>query len=161
MDDDILRMYIDEVFQVYDYDRSGTLEFKEVHNFFNQLYASLNEPRRFNEAEMKHLFTTIDIQSDGKITKPELFILFKSIWDAPPQPQQSNQYGQNPYGQNQYGQQQQYGQQYGQQQQYGQPQYFQQPPPNGQQQYGQQPPYKQPGQQGQYGQYGQQNWKNQ
>lgn len=155
MDDDILRMYIDEVFQVYDYDRSGTLEFKEVHNFFNQLYASLNEPRRFNEAEMRQLFTTIDIQNDGKITKPELFILFKSIWDTPVQPQQHNQYGQNPYGQNPYGQQQQYGQQYGQQQQ-GQPQYFQQQP-----QYGQQPPYKQPGQQGPPGQYGQQNWRNQ
>ena len=49
LDDSILRMYIDEVFEVFDYDRNGTLEFKEVHNFFNQLYASLNEPRRFTE----------------------------------------------------------------------------------------------------------------
>ena len=49
LDDNILRMFIDEVFEVFDYDRSGTLEFKEVHNFFNQLYASLNEPRRFAE----------------------------------------------------------------------------------------------------------------
>lgn len=47
MDDGVIRMYIDEVFQVYDYDRSGTLEFKEVDNFFNELYASLNEQRRF------------------------------------------------------------------------------------------------------------------
>jgi hypothetical protein len=29
------------------------------------------------------LFTTIDIQKDDKITKPELFILFKRIWDNP------------------------------------------------------------------------------
>jgi Ca2+-binding EF-hand superfamily protein len=61
LDDGILKMYIDEVFQVYDYDRSGTLEYAEVHNFFNQLYASLNEPRRFTEPEMRQLFTTIDI----------------------------------------------------------------------------------------------------
>jgi hypothetical protein len=26
LDDDILRMYIDEIYQVYDYDRSGTLD---------------------------------------------------------------------------------------------------------------------------------------
>jgi len=28
LDDDILRMYIDEIYQVYDYDRNGTLDIR-------------------------------------------------------------------------------------------------------------------------------------
>jgi hypothetical protein len=47
MDDGIIKMYVDEVFQAFDSDRNGTLDFREVHNFFNDLYTSLNEPRRF------------------------------------------------------------------------------------------------------------------
>ena len=42
LDDNILRMFIDEVFQVYDYDRSGELDVNELHTFFNQLFISLN-----------------------------------------------------------------------------------------------------------------------
>lgn len=116
------------------------------------------------------LFTTIDLQQDGRITKPELFILFKRIWDNPGLTPfqlagiyQVGQMGQNMYqanmpsyfGQGQQGPPpQQYGynqyggnQQYGPNQQYGQPQYGGQQ--YGGQQYGQNP----------YGQYGnQQNW---
>ena len=170
MDDAIIKMYIDEVFQVYDFDRNGTLDLREVHNFFNELYASLNESRRFSEQDMRMLFSTIDIQQDGKITKPELFILFKRIWENPgltpfqiaalhnTGQQLMNPGGMPPYmGQQQPQQQpqQQYGQQFGQ---YGQQ------PHGQQQQYNQQ--YEQP-QNGQYGQqyqqnhngqYGQQNW---
>jgi Ca2+-binding EF-hand superfamily protein len=49
MDDNILKMYIDEVFTVYDNDKNGTLEIRELHIFFNELYRSLNEPRRFTQ----------------------------------------------------------------------------------------------------------------
>jgi hypothetical protein len=122
---------------------------------------------------MRLLFATIDIQQDGKITKPELFLLFKRIWDNPGlSPFQINalynvnQFSQNIiqqqgnvpayYGNSQqgnlpayYGQQQQPGQ-YGQPQSYGQSygqqQQYGQPQYGGQQQYGQNP-------------YGQ-NWKN-
>ena len=83
MDDSILMMYIDEVFSVYDLDRNGTLDAKEIHHFFNQLYASLNEKRRFTEQDILMLFRAIDKGNDNRIAKPELFILFKSIWSNP------------------------------------------------------------------------------
>lgn len=35
IDDNILRMYIDEVFMVYDKDRSNTLDPRELAGFFN------------------------------------------------------------------------------------------------------------------------------
>jgi len=70
MDDSILMMYIDEVFQIYDHDRNGTLDVREIHHFFNQLYTSLNESRRFNEQEILILFKSIDKANDNRITKP-------------------------------------------------------------------------------------------
>ena len=42
LDDNILRMFIDEVFQVYDSDKNGYLDVNELHTFLNQLYMSLN-----------------------------------------------------------------------------------------------------------------------
>lgn len=42
LDDSILKMFIDEVFETYDYDRSGFLDVNELHTFFNQLFISLN-----------------------------------------------------------------------------------------------------------------------
>jgi len=68
---------------------------------------------------------TFDLQKNGVITKPELFMLFKRLTSGG---HQQPQYQQSPQ---QY-QQQQPPQQYGQQQPYGQPQQY------GQQQYGQQ-----------------------
>jgi hypothetical protein len=104
---------------------------------------------------MRQLFALIDIQQNGRISKPELFILFKKVWESPSSnPLQSAQYGQgyyqpNPYqapqGPYSYGQTGQYNQQYGGQQGYQN---------NGNQ------PYGQPYGTGPYGQnpYGQNNW---
>lgn len=137
MDDGILKMFIDEVFAVYDKDKSGTLEEGELHTFFNQLFASFNDPRRFDKAGIAQIMQSIDMNRNGRITKPELFTLFKTIWDAPPAVNTGN-YNNNNSNQNvQYGQQQ-YGQQY--QQQYQQPpaKYNQQGWGNNQQQANQQ-----------------------
>lgn len=42
LDDGILRMFIDEVFDVFDSDKNGYLDVDELHTFFNQLYSQLN-----------------------------------------------------------------------------------------------------------------------
>jgi hypothetical protein len=116
---------------------------------------------------MRLLFTTIDVQQDGKITKPELFILFKRIWDNPGLSPlqlagiyQAGQMGQNMFqanmpayfGQGQQGPPpQQYGQgynQYGGQPQYSGNQQYGGNQQFGGQQYGQNP----------YGQNGNQKW---
>lgn len=160
LDDNVLRMFIDEVFDQYDYDGNGTLDVNELHTFFNQLFIQLNDPRRFTAQQTKEVVAQIDLQHNGLITKPELFMLFKRLtsggtlmaggnqgnYNQPPQNQYGGQqqYGGQPqyaqYGQPQYqyGQQPQYGQQ---QPQYGQPQYYPQQPQYGQpQMYGQQYP---------------------
>ena len=102
----------------------------------------LNEPRRFTAQETREYMKTFDLQKNGVITKPELFMLFKRLTSGGPQPPQygGQQYGQQQYGGQQYGQQQYGGQQYGQPQQQYQAQYGQQPP---YQQYPQYPPQQQ------------------
>jgi len=49
MDDEILRMYVDEIYAVYDNDYNGYLDMRELHVFVNRLYADLNDPRRFTQ----------------------------------------------------------------------------------------------------------------
>lgn len=146
LDDGVLRMFIDEVFDVFDSDKNGYLDVDELHTFFNQLFMQLNEPRRFTQHQTREFMKTFDLQQNGIITKPELFMLFKQLTSSPPQNTHgtNNSYPQVGYNSgNNYGGPQNYGQQ---------PNYYGQPPyGQGQPQYGQgQPQYGQG--QPQYGQ---------
>jgi hypothetical protein len=47
MDDGMLRLYVDEIFEVYDKDRSNTLDARELAGFFNDMFMRMNDPRRF------------------------------------------------------------------------------------------------------------------
>ena len=152
MNDDLLRQYVDEIFMIYDRDKSGTLDPNELAGFFNDIFAKMNDPRRINQGQAMQALASIDKDNDGKASKMELFMALKYML-------QQQQYGQQQYGQQQYGQQQ-YGQQPYVQQQYGQQPYQQQPyqqQPYQQQPYQQQPYQQQPYQQQGYGQqYGNQ-----
>ena len=70
MDDNILKMYIDEVFAVYDKDRSGKLDKNQLVNFFNGLFASMNDPRRVDQNVINQLLGSNDMNKDGQISKP-------------------------------------------------------------------------------------------
>ena len=153
--DNVLRQYIDQIFDRYDRDRSGTLESFELANFFNDVFAMMGDPRRINQQQATQALMAIDQNNDGRANKMELFNAFKRVIMQ----QQGGNYGQGSYGQQGYGQQG-YGQQGYGQQGYGQGGYGQQ---SG---YGQQGGYNQGGygQQGGYNQggYGQQGgWGNQ
>lgn len=50
MDDITLRKYIDEVWGVYDVNRTGTLEPAELHWFFNDLFQRIGDHRRYTPA---------------------------------------------------------------------------------------------------------------
>ena len=106
MDDNILRMYIDEVFGYYDQDRSGTLDKRELVNFFNQLFQSFHDPRRVDQNTINQMLTACDMNRDGQISKPELFTLFKRVLTGDttvyPQAPQYQNYGPQNYGGNQY-----------------------------------------------------------
>lgn len=67
IDDNFLKMYIDEIFQVYDTDRSEFLDPDQLTVFFNELYGALHEPRRFTDSEIMQILNANDLNNDGKI----------------------------------------------------------------------------------------------
>lgn len=157
-----LKVYIDQIFDRYDRDRSGNLDASELANFFNDLFKAIGNPTTISMKDAQNAIRAIDKNNDGKANKLELFMAFKNISSQNGGPQQSpggyqnpqqnpyqqNPYQQNPYQQNPYQSANNYGPPQGYNQ-YNQPQGYQQP----NQGYGQQGGYGQP-QQGGWGQQG-------
>lgn len=48
LNDEILKTYIDKVFDKYDTDKSGALDSQELTVFFNDLFKTLNIPNQVN-----------------------------------------------------------------------------------------------------------------
>lgn len=65
----MLRDFVDEVFALYDRNRTGYLDPMELANFFNDLFARLNDPRRFNQQQALDIFRSIDKNFDGRVEK--------------------------------------------------------------------------------------------
>jgi hypothetical protein len=157
VDDNTLRMYIDQVFAEFDRDRSGTLELQELAAFFSKVFAMMGYNRQITYQEAVATMRSIDRTGDGRANKMEVFAAMKAMMMQQYQLQQQQMQMQQGYGQQfpqqGYGQQQGWGQQqqgFGQQQQgWGQQQ----------QGYGQQG-FNQQGFNGQQGPYGNQGgWK--
>jgi Ca2+-binding EF-hand superfamily protein len=80
--DQQLQQAIDAVFVQYDADKSGTLEFAEVKNLINDAFKKLNNGRSVTDEDVKKFGSHVDSNADGKITKTELFAIFKKISQA-------------------------------------------------------------------------------
>lgn len=74
-----LRQAVDQVFARYDADNSGTLERSEVYKLINDALASMNAGRQVTEAEVDGLVNSVDKNNDKKISKPELYEIFKQV----------------------------------------------------------------------------------
>ena len=95
MNDNLLRQYVDEVFNVYDRDRSGSLNTMELAGFFNDIFAKMGDPRRLNQQQATAALQAIDQNNDGRANKMELFNALKRILITSQTPYQSGGYGNN------------------------------------------------------------------
>ena len=77
--DQQLRAYIDQVFTVFDRDRSGTLDPMELGNFFNEVFSRIGWPMRINQMQALQAMRAIDRNGDGKANKMELFTAIKQM----------------------------------------------------------------------------------
>ncbi len=84
MDDFTLRSYIDELFYVYDSNRTGRLEPAELSYFFNDLFQRIGDPRRLSYPELMRVFQEADTNQDCQIDKPELFRICKILFARSP-----------------------------------------------------------------------------
>ena len=154
-----LQQFIQQVFQKYDRDRSGSLDAMELTNFFNDVFQQMGNQTRFNQQQAMQALRVIDKNSDGKASQQELYMAFKQILIQQGKFKQGPGGGMGGQQQGGWGQQgggMQQGGQWGGQQggQYGGQQPGQQGGQWGGQQPGQQGGWGQQGGQGQPGQQG-------
>lgn len=74
-----LKMFIDELFMRYDIDRSGTLDCRELTPVFNEILMRFNIPISLSQEESRALLYQIDVNTDGRINKTELFNCIKNL----------------------------------------------------------------------------------
>jgi hypothetical protein len=101
LNEEILKAYIDKVFEKYDTDGSGGLDVKELTIFFNDLFKALKIPTAITEQNARETMNFLDENSDGTIDKQELFKAFKKLMERS-RPQNTHQnmgnYHNYPYG---------------------------------------------------------------
>lgn len=79
LNDMLLRQYIDQVFDRYDSNRTGTLEPKELHNLLNELFRMSGQYRTVTSQEVYTYLGQMDRDQDGRVTKQELLQLFNRM----------------------------------------------------------------------------------
>ena len=77
--DQQLKTYIDQVFNKYDKNSSGTLDCNELAKFFNDVFTMTHNPTRLNTQQALDAMRAIDKNGDGVAQKPELFLAFKQL----------------------------------------------------------------------------------
>jgi len=74
-----LRDAIDDIFRKYDKDSNGFLDFSEVKVIIMDAFKSMNAQRNISDSDVKKFLGIVDRNSDGRISKEELFEIFKEI----------------------------------------------------------------------------------
>lgn len=82
LQDEMLKNYIETVFNRYDTDRNGSLDVQEMTLFFNDLFRTLEINITVTDKESMEAIRTIDENSDGLVSKEELFLAFKKMLNA-------------------------------------------------------------------------------
>lgn len=93
LNDALLLNYVDEVFMIYDRDRSGSLQPTELANFFNDVFEKMHNPSRFTIQQANQALRQIDANFDGRASKKELFDTLKILMSS-----SNPSYNQNSYG---------------------------------------------------------------
>lgn len=79
MQDEMIKNYIESVFNKYDTDRNGSLDVNEMTLFFNDLFRSLGINSVVTREQSLQAIKSIDDNSDGMIDRAELFKAFKMM----------------------------------------------------------------------------------
>lgn len=74
-----IKLAIETIFMKYDVDKSGSLDLAEVKTVINDAFRNSGCPRNITEDDIKKFVSSVDSDSDGSISKDELFLVFKKL----------------------------------------------------------------------------------
>lgn len=77
--DEQLRASIDAVFNKYDKDHNNSLDYDEIRDLLNDAYAQIGNHKVITDEDVKKFASAVDKDADGRITKSELFEIFKRV----------------------------------------------------------------------------------
>lgn len=79
LQDEVLKAYIDSVFNKYDTDKNGSLDVHEMTQFFNDLFHNLKINVTITEQQSLAAIQSIDTDGNGTIDRQQLFTAFKMM----------------------------------------------------------------------------------
>ena len=77
--DDKINSMIEVIWEEYDTDRNGVLDFHEIKKFIVNLYQTSGITYQFSEQELYDLFRCIDKTDNNTVSKYEMEVFLKSI----------------------------------------------------------------------------------
>ena len=77
--DQIIEMYINEIWDKYDNDNSGMLDKDETKRFIEGMLDEVDDPSDFTAEEFENCFLEFDKNKDGTITKLEMKDFIKTV----------------------------------------------------------------------------------
>ena len=82
--DQVIYTVIEHIWEEFDDDKSGALDFEETKVFMQEglVNLGLNKNYKVDEEMLKNIFKTYDEDNSGTIDKEEMFFLIKSMMDG-------------------------------------------------------------------------------
>ena len=77
--DEVIKKYIEEIFNLYDQDKSGFLNSGNITNFFNDLFRSVDVQLTLTAEQSREAIQAVYPNYTNQISKNELFYVFKAL----------------------------------------------------------------------------------
>ena len=77
--DAVIRKCVDDIWDEYDTDRSGSLDKEETKLFVKNTLSEMNDSGDFSEADFDACFREFDKDNSGSIEKDEMAIFIKKV----------------------------------------------------------------------------------
>lgn len=79
VDESKIKEAVESVFKNYDKDNNGTLDQDEVNQLINDALAQMGNPKKVSKEDVRKFISTVDQNNDMKVSKEELFLIFKNL----------------------------------------------------------------------------------
>ena len=77
--DKVMRQTVDQIWDVYDADGNGVMDFEETKVFLNDYMGKFGSGEKLSNRELKILFKQIDEDGSGELDKEEIIDLLKAV----------------------------------------------------------------------------------